>query len=175
MNTEVDEVARQTSLEAKDDPLGIKIEEQKFPSIEEFHTFAIQRGMGWTTPITSYLKDGYLPLYLDKARRIKKRAARLILLNDVLYKRGFSLPYLKCVEQEEARYVLEEVHEGICGDHSGPRSLISKITKAGYFWPTMRKEAKDFIRRCDKCQRYGNVQRILGEKMTIITSLLPFA
>ena len=54
-------------------------------------------------------------------------------------KKRFSLPYLKCVEEDEARYILKGVHEGICGDHARPRSLISKITRIGYFWPTMRK------------------------------------
>ena len=63
----------------------------------------------------------------------------------------------------------------MCGDHSGARSQLSKITKASYFWPMMQKEAKDFIKKCDKCQRYGNVQQIPGEKMTTITSPWPFA
>ena len=98
-----------------------------------------------------------------------------MLLNDALYKRGFSLPYLRCVEEDKVRYILKEVHEGICRDHTRPRSLISKITRMEYFWSTMWKEAKDFIKRCDKCQKYGNVHRILGEKMTIITSPWPFA
>lgn len=72
MNAEVDEVARQASSDAKDEPLGIRLEVQKFPSIEEFHTFGIQGNMGWMTPITSYLKDSQLPLDPDEARRIKK-------------------------------------------------------------------------------------------------------
>ena len=66
-------------------------------------------------------------------------------LNDVLYKRGFSMPYLKCVEEDEAKYILKEVHEGICGDHTGPRSLVSKIIRIGYFWPTMQKDAREFV------------------------------
>ena len=44
--------------------------------------------------------------------------------------------YLRCVEEDVAKYILEEVHEGICGDHIGSRSLVSKIIKTGYFWPT---------------------------------------
>lgn len=120
------------------------------------------------------MKDGYLPSELDEARKIKKRATKFTLLNDVLYKRGFSLPYLKCVEEDKARYILEEVNEGICGDHLGPRSLISKITRTSYFWPTMRKEAKEFVKKCNKCQKYVNVQRTPGEKMMIITSLWSF-
>ena len=125
-------------------------------------------------PIISYLTDGHLPSDPDKAREIKKRATRFTLLNDGLYKRGFFLPYLKCVKEDEARYILEEVHEGIYRDHARPRSLISKITRTGYFWLTMRKEAKDFVKRCDKCQNYGKIHRTPREKMTIITSPWPF-
>ena len=35
--------------------------------------------------------------------------------------------YLKCVDDDEAKYILEEIHKGICGDHAGPKSLVSKI------------------------------------------------
>jgi len=59
------------------------------------------------------------------------------MLNEKLYKKGFSQPYLRCVEVEEAKYILEEVHKGICRDHMGARSLVGKIMRAGYFWPTM--------------------------------------
>ena len=27
------------------------------------------------------------------------------------HKRGFSMPYLKCVEESEAKYILEEIHK----------------------------------------------------------------
>ena len=70
LNMEADEVARQASSKAIDDLLGTKIEVQKFPNIEEFHTFAIQGSTSWTTPIISYLKDGHLPSNPDEARKI---------------------------------------------------------------------------------------------------------
>lgn len=76
---------------------------------------------------------------------------------------------------DEAKNILEEVHEGICGDYMDARSLVGKIMRVGYFWPTMLKEAKEFVKTYDRCQRYGNVQRLLGEKMTTITSPCPFA
>ena len=73
-------------------------------------------------------------------------------MNNELYKRGFSLPYLKCLSLEEAVYVLQEIHEGICGNHLGPWSLVGKAIQASYFWPTMQKDAIELIQRCDKCQ-----------------------
>ena len=80
------------------------------------------------------------------------------MLNNELYKRGFSQPYLRCVDEEEATYVLEEVHRGICGDHMGAKSLMRKNMRAGYFWPIMQQDAVDFVKKCDSYQRYGNVQ-----------------
>ena len=85
------------------------------------------------TLIVSFLQDGHLPQNAEEAKKIKNRAARITILNDTLYKRGFSMLYLKCVDEEEAKYILEEIHEGICRDHAGPRSLVSKVIRTGYF------------------------------------------
>ena len=41
--------------------------------------------------------------------------------------------YLKYVDEEEAKYILEEIHEGVCGDHIGPRSLVNKVIRTDYF------------------------------------------
>ena len=152
-----------------------RLEEQKSPSIEEFQTFPVHTHSDWTSPILSYLKDGQLPPSHDKAKKIKKQAVRFTVLNDELYKRGFSQPYLRCVEEKGAKYILEEVHKGICGDHMRAKSLVRKIMKTSYFWPMMQQDATDFVKKCNSCQRYGNVQQVPGEKMTAITSLWPFA
>ena len=80
------------------------------------------------------------------------------MLNNELYKRGFSQPYLRCVEEEEDKYILEEVHEGICGDHMGAKYLVRNIMRASYFWPTMQQDVAKFVRKCNSYQRYGNVQ-----------------
>ena len=81
----------------------------------------------WTTPLISYLRTGMLPDEKDAARKLKVQASRFVLIKDVLYKRGFSRPYLMCLSHEEADYVMREVHEGICGNHSGARSLVHKL------------------------------------------------
>ena len=128
-----DEISKQASLEKGGLSKNLIMEIQKHPNIEEVPTFAIQSMNSWMTPIISFLQDKYLPQDADKAKKIKKRVARFIVLNDTLYKKGFSMPYLKCVDEDEARYILEEIHEGICGDHAGPRSLVSKVIRTGYF------------------------------------------
>ena len=85
------------------------------------------------TPIISFLQDGHLPQDIEEAKKVRKRATKFTILNNTLYKRGFSMPYLKCVDEEEAKYVLEEIHEGVYGNHVGPKSLVSKVIRIGYF------------------------------------------
>ena len=84
----------------------------------------------WTTPLIS---DGVLLEEKGIARKLKVQASRFVLIKDVLYKRGFSRSYLRCLCQEEVDYVMKEVHEGIYGNHSGARSLVHKLIRAGYY------------------------------------------
>ena len=103
------------------------------------------------TPIISFLQDGHLPQDIEEARKVRKRAARFMILNDTLYKRGFSMPYLKCVDEEEAKYILEEIHERVCGNHAGPRTWVSKITKTSYGMSN----ARELVKKCDNAKGLG--------------------
>ena len=104
-----------------------------------------------TTPLISYLKNGMLSDRMDAARKLKVKASRFVLIKDALYKRDFSHPYLRCLVPEEAEYVIREVHEEIYGNHSGARSLVHKLIKARYYWPTIQKDAQAYVKTCDKC------------------------
>ena len=112
-----DEIAKMALSEEGSTSMELNMEVQKRPSIEEVPTFVIQSTSSWMTLIVSFLQDGRLPQDAEEAKKIKKRAARFTILNDTLYKRGFSTPYLKCVDEDEdeAKYILEEIHEGVCG------------------------------------------------------------
>ena len=127
------------------------------------------------TPIVSYLKDGKLSEGKDEARKLRVRAARYVLIDEVLYKRGFSQPYLRCLTSDEANYVLREIHEGACGNHSGARSLIHKVVRAGYYWPTIQADANAYVKVCDQCQRFSNIPRQPLEYLTPMTAPWPFS
>jgi len=86
----------------------------------------------WTTPLVSYLRNGMLLDRNDAARKLKVQASRFVLIKDVLYKRGFSCPYLRCLGPEEVDYIMREVHEGICGNHSRAQANSSRILLAYY-------------------------------------------
>ncbi|KAL5546495.1 hypothetical protein UlMin_006182 [Ulmus minor] len=79
----------------------------------------------WMTPILQYLAHDELPIDKNEARRLRAKAAHFTILDGQLLQRSFSGPYLKCVTPSEANYILAELHEGECGNHSGGRSLAN--------------------------------------------------
>ena len=78
---------------------------------------------GWRSSIITYLKDGILPN--DRVEAGNSRYIlldhRYILLRDILYKKSyFSLhpdPYLRCLGSEDARKMMQEIHDGDCENH----------------------------------------------------------
>ncbi|GAU28915.1 hypothetical protein TSUD_59270, partial [Trifolium subterraneum] len=92
-----------------------------------------------------------------------------------LYRRGFSIPLLKCVEETRVEFILQEIHEGINGQHVGGRSLARKALRAGYYWPTMQNDAKEHVLKCDKCQRHGDRHIAPANELKTLISPWPFA
>ncbi|KAK3017191.1 hypothetical protein RJ639_007842 [Escallonia herrerae] len=129
----------------------------------------------WMDRIIKYLSTGKLPSERHEARNLSVKTARYALVDGTLYKKSFSLPYLRCLRPSESLYALQEVHEGICGQHLGGRMLAQKILRQGYYWPTMQKDAIEFTRRCDQCQKFAPLSHTPVAPLTSIVSPIPFA
>ena len=88
------------------------------------HVHQIKVGPNWMNSIVLFLKEDILPEDKSEADKVRRKAPRFWLSeNQKLYKRSFSVPYLLCVHPEAVELILEELHEGICGSHTGGRSL----------------------------------------------------
>uniref|UniRef100_A0A2N9HNT3 Uncharacterized protein n=1 Tax=Fagus sylvatica TaxID=28930 RepID=A0A2N9HNT3_FAGSY len=170
-NTEADQLAKSAPSSTADD----KIKTVHQSSLQTTEVNPIHTEISWMTPIISYLQGGTLPDDRHEARRLKVRASRFLMLQGTLYKRGFSLPYLRCLAPDEANYVMREIHEGICGNHSGARALQKKVVRAGYYWPSMQADASRFVQHCDKCQRFANLVHSPPEMLVPMTAPWPFA
>ena len=57
------------------------------------------------------MKNGTLPNGKEAARKLKVQATQFVLIKDVLYKKGFSHPYLRCLSPKEAYYVMRELYD----------------------------------------------------------------
>ena len=74
--------------------------------------------------IIQFFKEDTLPEERLEANKVWRKATRFWLSkNQKLYKRSFSGPYLLCIPPETIESLLEELHEGICGNHTDGKSL----------------------------------------------------
>ncbi|GKA32507.1 reverse transcriptase domain-containing protein [Tanacetum coccineum] len=65
----------------------------------------------------------------------------------------------RCVDGKEALEILEACHSGPTGGHYGANFTAKKVFDAGFFWPTIYKDAFELIKSCDACQRQGKISQ----------------
>nr|GEY22093.1 reverse transcriptase domain-containing protein [Tanacetum cinerariifolium] len=65
----------------------------------------------------------------------------------------------RCVHGKEALDILEACHNGPTGGHYGANLTAKKVFDAGFFWPTIYKDAYEFVKNCDSCHRQGKISQ----------------
>ena len=94
-----------------------------------------------------------------EVRKLQHLALSYHMLGDDLAKTSFTKntpdPYLRCVDTEETRALMEEIHGGDCRNHSGRRSITHKIITLEYYWPNIRCEATEYVKKCPECQKFA--------------------
>nr|XP_043614235.1 uncharacterized protein LOC122586293 [Erigeron canadensis] len=150
----------------------VLVEVLKERSIEERQVSDLveEEGTTWMTPIYEYLISGILPADKDEARKTRVKAPQYKIMDKKLYKKGFVTPWLLCIGPKQAEMIIREIHKGICGAHSGARSVATKAMRLGYFWPTMHQDSTALLKNCEACQLRANVPRQPKNDMISVTA-----
>ncbi|XP_020205543.1 uncharacterized protein LOC109790741 [Cajanus cajan] len=178
-NERADQLARLASSTRKSGQLRTTLHlELPTPSIAATESMAVEAAASntnWMTEILDFILHGKEPDEPLAAKNLRTQAARYSVIGGELYRRVFSTPLLKCVDSAQSDYVLREIHQGICGSHSGGRTLAAKVLRAGYYWPTLKSDCAQFVKRCIQCQKHGNLIHASAEQLHTISSPWPFA
>ena len=70
----------------------------------------------------------------------------------VLFKIGYDEEPLRCLGLEEAKEMIKEVHSGECREHQGKKKLYGCLLQMGYYWPAMKRDTIEFVKKCHSCQ-----------------------
>ena len=90
------------------------------------------------------------------ALRLKSVAYQI---NDgILFRKNYDGVLLRCLEKEDAKRVISELHDGPPGGHFSGDTTAHKILRARYYWPMLFKDTHGHVRKCDICQRCGGRQ-----------------
>ncbi|GJT89534.1 reverse transcriptase domain-containing protein [Tanacetum coccineum] len=65
----------------------------------------------------------------------------------------------RCVHGKEALDILEACHNGPTGGHHGANLTAKKVFDAGFFWPSIYKDAHELVKNCNSCQRQGKISQ----------------
>ena len=114
-------------------------------------------------------------IYMDGSSNRQARRAGIVLFSPEQDRIECMVRLEFHTTNNEAEYVMKEVNGGIYGNHSRARSLVHKLIRAGYYWPTMQRDAEAYIKTCDKCQRFSNTIRQPSEELTPMTAPWPFS
>ncbi|GAV86323.1 RVT_3 domain-containing protein [Cephalotus follicularis] len=120
-NVRADQLSKLATAEELEKNQTVLVDYLDSPTISEVDVMDIDvpQGPNWMTPFINWLRNGILPEDPVEARKLVYRANRFQFRDGILYKRFFSFPWLRCLNPSEADYALREVHEGICGNHTG--------------------------------------------------------
>ncbi|XP_026450727.1 uncharacterized protein LOC113350831 [Papaver somniferum] len=130
----------------------------------------------WRQPYIRYLTTNELPEDEHLASEVNKNAWRYSMIEGHLYRKPVALePFLRCISAEEGQQILAEAHEGICGNHSGGRSLAHMIRSQGYFWPYMQKDTKEYAQKCVSYQEHAPVPKRPANELHPVFSPWPFS
>ncbi|KAH7860985.1 hypothetical protein Vadar_020277 [Vaccinium darrowii] len=156
-NAHADALARLGSACKASEQLSISFGTISSPSFDPPRTqmMNIELSPSWMDELVFYLRDDKLPEDRREAHRIRCKAANYWLSpTGSLYRRSRTGPYLMVVHHNQVHTMLHELHAGNGGCHSGGRSIAHRAITQGYWWPKMKEDAEEFVRKCHKCQLF---------------------
>jgi hypothetical protein len=146
-------------------PAGVFVQELNQPSIKSSRQVTtdagpqqpdrevMMLGEDWREAYIDFIRDQRIPAGMDarsaEAARVIRRSKGLVLVDNKLYRCGArSGVLMKCVTKEDGYDILREIHEGVCGNHAASRTLVGKVYRSSFWWPTTVSDAEDLVRRC---------------------------
>ena len=71
--------------------------------------------------------------------------------------------------------MLTDIHDGICGHHAAPRTLVGNVFRQRFYWPTAVADAEQIVRTCEGCQFYARQMHTSAQALQTIPITWPFA
>ena len=106
----------------------------------------------WTTEFKDYLIQGTLPEKEEGAERIARQAMAYWIQDGELYRRRPNDVSLCCISRDQGKELLTDIHDGDCGHHWSSQSLVGKVFRSGFYWPTMLNNTTELVKSCEACQ-----------------------
>ncbi|GJX99094.1 reverse transcriptase domain-containing protein [Tanacetum coccineum] len=117
--------------------------------VQEINAVVEEEGETWMTPIINYLEKGIWPEDQNEAHALQMKISQYVMEEGVLFKISYRMPMLRKVGG-------------------------GKAIRQGYYWPTMHRDAREEICKCDSRQIQSLIPKLPKNLMTSIMAPWPF-
>jgi ribonuclease HI len=128
----------------------------------------------WREPIIRYIKNEEEPDDKNAAEHIARQSAHYTLIGETLYRRGTTGVLMKCILSATRKQLLDELHARQCGIQAASRTLVGKVFRSGFYWPTAKSDAIELVQRCEACQYLSKQQHLPAQQLQTIPVTWPF-
>eukprot|EP00253_Pinus_taeda_P007361 PITA_07361 len=119
-------------------------------SMEEFGSFAIEIFPGRTLNINKKLGK----LQQEELAKILQKHS-IAFAWEYIDMKGLEFVIRRCVREDKMPDIFKACHDEPCGGHFTDKRTAYKILSLGYYWSSLFKDEKQYVKRCDNCQRVG--------------------
>ncbi|CAM8914465.1 unnamed protein product [Rhodiola kirilowii] len=115
----------------------------------------------WYADMVNFVVCGIIPHDMNHHQRRKflSEAKRYYWDEPFLYRLCADGIYRTCVTEEEMRNILYHCHSSQYGGHGSGAKMAPKTLQSGFYWHTLFRDAYNFVKACDQCQRSGNISK----------------
>ncbi|KAL4564784.1 hypothetical protein LXL04_028855 [Taraxacum kok-saghyz] len=115
----------------------------------------------WFANYVNYLATGRMPEHWSKQKQkhFLSHVKRFIWDEPDLLKIGPNQVIRRCVPDHEINDLLTHCHSYACGGHFSSKKTGHRVLDSGFFWPTIFKDAHEFVKVCLKCQQIGGISK----------------
>jgi hypothetical protein len=130
----------------------------------------------WYKDIIYFLLNLQSPPDLDKSkfRSLKLKSVKYCIINQTLFWKDPNGILLRCVDEEEAKQIFFDLHQGVCGGHHHWNATAFKILRAGYYWNVLFSDIFSQVRACEPCQKFARKHKLMSLPLKPIIAHGPF-
>ena len=125
------------------------------------HLFATFSHSPWYADIANYLASGEIPKEWTQQDKNKffTEVKQFFWDDPYLFKYCPDQIIRRCIPDHEMNSVISFCHSQACGGHFSAKKTAHKILQSGFYWPTIFKDAYDFCKVCERCQKLGSISK----------------
>jgi hypothetical protein len=130
----------------------------------------------WYRDIIYFLQHLECPPELEKSktRSLKLKVVKYCNLNQNLYWKDTVGILLKCLDEDESKHDVNDMHKGFCGGHQHWKATTLKVLRVGYYCPTIFSDVFSMVRTCEECQKFDGKKKLLSLPLKPIIANNPF-